>query len=241
METTKICSKCGNEKPLNEFYKQELGVFGVRADCKLCYRVIFNKWKINNLNYIQKYSIEYYKKNKENRKNKAKEYYRKNREVQLAYGKRYYQKNKEKTSKYNKVYNIINKEKRSKARKEYYQNNKERNKQLCKNWYKKNLVNAAHKWMRNFLYRTEKMGFNGSKSNTITEFGYEPNKLIQRIECQFKDGMSWKNRSLWHIDHIKPMNSFKEGTSPRTINMLSNLRPLWKEENISKGCSFTTY
>jgi hypothetical protein len=92
--------------------------------------------------------------------------------------------------------------------------------------------------MRNFLYRTKKLGFKKNSMNTITEFGYTPKRLIQRIKCQFKDGMSWNNRNKWHIDHKKPISAFKEGTSPRIINMLCNLQPIWKYENLSKGDKF---
>ena len=52
--------------------------------------------------------------------------------------------------------------------------------------------------------------------------------------------MSWDNRKLWHIDHIKPVASF---------NMLSivdrkkcfhytNLQPLWAQENLDKGAKY---
>lgn len=32
----KICSKCGEEKPLSEFHKEKKGKYGVRAECKEC-------------------------------------------------------------------------------------------------------------------------------------------------------------------------------------------------------------
>jgi hypothetical protein len=89
--------------------------------------------------------------------------------------------------------------------------------------------------MRNFLYRTEQQGFNTTKLNTITEFGYTPEQLIQRIECQFQEGMSWNNRKEWHIDHKKPISMFIESTEPRIINMLCNLQPIWANENLSKS------
>jgi hypothetical protein len=92
--------------------------------------------------------------------------------------------------------------------------------------------------MRNFLYRTEQQGFKKTKLNTITEFGYTPEQLIKRIECQFQDGMSWSNRKEWHIDHRKPISMFIEGTSPRIINMLCNLKPVWAKDNLSKGFKF---
>lgn len=67
--------------------------------------------------------------------------------------------------------------------------------------------------------------------------GYTPEKLRQRIECQFKPGMDWNNRELWHIDHKKPVAAFiSQGIrDPRLINALCNLQPLWGSENILKG------
>ena len=47
--------------------------------------------------------------------------------------------------------------------------------------------------------------------------------------------MSWDNRKEWHIDHKKPISLFKPGTSPKIINILSNLQPLWKIDNLSKS------
>lgn len=32
----KICSICGEEKPLTDFHKDKRGILGVRADCKVC-------------------------------------------------------------------------------------------------------------------------------------------------------------------------------------------------------------
>ena len=48
--------------------------------------------------------------------------------------------------------------------------------------------------------------------------------------------MTWENRSLWHIDHIKPCISFdltKEEEQKKCFHW-SNLQPLWAKENIAK-------
>ena len=63
-------------------------------------------------------------------------------------------------------------------------------------------------------------------------------KLKQRIECQFKTGMSWENYGDWHIDHKKPISKFGDKSSVSVINMLCNLQPLWKKENLSKSNKF---
>jgi hypothetical protein len=122
--------------------------------------------------------------------------------------------------------------------KAWRKNNREKCRAYTRNRNHKNLQLSAIKWMRNFLYRTEQQGFLKTKLNTITEFGYTPEQLIQRIEYQFKEGMLWSNRKEWHIDHKKPISLFKSGTNPKIINMLCNLQPIWKKDNLSKGSKF---
>jgi hypothetical protein len=57
------------------------------------------------------------------------------------------------------------------------------------------------------------------------------------IESQFKKGMSWKNRSAWHIDHIVPVASFDMTNleEQKRCFHYTNLRPLWKTENLRKS------
>lgn len=44
----KVCSKCGEEKSLDEFYKREGARDGHRADCKVCKESVSKKWKKDN-------------------------------------------------------------------------------------------------------------------------------------------------------------------------------------------------
>lgn len=98
---------------------------------------------------------------------------------------------------------------------------------------------ALSKFIRKCLRRIEdNFANNGKRYEEIV--GYSRLDLKKRIECQFKEGMSWENRSEWHIDHKKPISRFiSQGvTDPKIINALSNLQPLWAHENLSKGSSF---
>jgi hypothetical protein len=49
--------------------------------------------------------------------------------------------------------------------------------------------------------------------------------------------MSWENRDEWHVDHINSIKSYVDDgvTDPKVINALSNLQPLWVEDNLKKG------
>lgn len=234
MSDKKFCSKCKIEKSLDDFYNQKDGYLGKRADCKLCSKNSTKEWTLKN----PQYDKEYRKNNSDKIKIYSKRHYNKNIEKYRKYGKNHYLNNKTMHNEYSREYYENNKVKSNEYGKVWRQNNIEKCREYARNRYKKNLELATIKWMRNFLYRTEKLGFNKELLNTVMEFGYTPRQLILRIECQFKEGMSWDNRKEWHIDHKKPISSFKEGTSPKTINMLSNLQPMWKKDNLSKGNKF---
>lgn len=72
-------------------------------------------------------------------------------------------------------------------------------------------------------------------SKTATLLGCEWEFLKAHIEAQFKGGMGWENRRLWHIDHIIPLSSAKDEESMTKLCHYSNLQPLWGKDNISKG------
>lgn len=64
--------------------------------------------------------------------------------------------------------------------------------------------------------------------------------LLDYLECQFDDEMSWSNYGKWEIDHIKPCAKFdltKEEKQIQCFNY-SNLQPLWKMDNMMKGATF---
>lgn len=81
----------------------------------------------------------------------------------------------------------------------------------------------------------KKKGFNGG----FRHLGYSGEELHRHLESQFTDGMSWDNMSDWHIDHIRPVASFNYTTTEcedfKKCWALSNLQPLWAEDNMSKG------
>ena len=57
------CSKCENEKPLTEFYKDRRKKDGHRSYCKQCIREATRKWQRENRETVVKYWREYNKKN----------------------------------------------------------------------------------------------------------------------------------------------------------------------------------
>lgn len=65
--------------------------------------------------------------------------------------------------------------------------------------------------------------------------------LMTHLEKLFKSGMSFDNHGKygWHIDHKKPISSFKFTSSDdpefEECWSLNNLQPLWWWENLRKS------
>lgn len=73
------------------------------------------------------------------------------------------------------------------------------------------------------------------KSKKCREYlGCDPEFLIRHIEMQFIDGMTWDNYGEWEIDHIYPISKAKAIDDVYRLNHYTNLRPLWKLDNIRK-------
>jgi hypothetical protein len=68
---------------------------------------------------------------------------------------------------------------------------------------------------------------------------YTLQELVIHLELQFLPGMTWENRGQWHVDHIRPLCSFKFETPecPQFSEAwaLTNLRPLWAKTNRMKS------
>lgn len=75
--------------------------------------------------------------------------------------------------------------------------------------------------------------------DTNTTAKAQPAQLRQHIERQFVDGMTWDafNQGDIHIDHIIPKAAFdlSDFEQWRKCWCMSNLRPLWAKDNVSKG------
>jgi hypothetical protein len=78
---TKLCKKCNQDKPLNEFHIAKGKMFGVNDKCKLC---------------VKKYQKEFYLRNKERRSTYFKESFEKDSDKFLERASSYYENNKEK-------------------------------------------------------------------------------------------------------------------------------------------------
>jgi hypothetical protein len=72
------------------------------------------------------------------------------------------------------------------------------------------------------------------RTRTAEILGCDWGFFKRHIEKQFLPGMTWENRELWHIDHITPMSAAESEADVHALNHFTNLRPLWKPDNLAK-------
>lgn len=78
---------------------------------------------------------------------------------------------------------------------------------------------------------------NRKTGSAIRDLGCSIDEFKNHIESKFKSGMTWDNYGDWHFDHITPLSSFNLADRKEFCKAVhfSNIQPLWKKENISKG------
>jgi hypothetical protein len=157
--------------------------------------------------------------------------------------KRYYVKNREKRLKYFSEWQKENYEHRKKYMDEYREKNIDRIRIVKRTYEKTRKANdPIYKLISNFrtaIYQVLKENNLEKNGHYFEILGYTPEELILHLENQFKDGMTWDNYGDFHIDHIIPISSFniQEIGDEEFMKCwsLSNLQPMWGEENIKKS------
>ena len=213
----KTCKKCGVEKKLSDFYKDG------RSPCRACYRgyqkkrrltEVYKKYRASGSymksqkEYHKKYDVKYRGCPKFKEHRKSKEY----AEAQKKY--RASEKARLKRNEYN----------RSEKAKESHRKRYGSNVQF-------KLACLLRRRLLSALKRNRRVG------SGVKDLGCSIEELKVYLEKQFKDGMSWENHGEWHIDHIKPLSKHDLTKRSQVLKAChySNLQPLWKFENLSKG------
>lgn len=249
MDIYKTCTSCSSDKPLSEFHNKKSGRHGKTSQCKACIHERSRQWKLNNPERAKELArIGARKRRTENREEelaKRREYYRKNREVELARGRKWRADNPEKAKECTKSWRDRNRERHLESLRDWRKRNKPRMDEYRKYYYehvrKHDDAYKAQMALRQPIYSY--MGYLSGRlaSCDHAAMSYTPGQLKHHIESLFADGMSWSNYGEWEIDHIIPISHFvKQGvTDFEIVNALSNLQPLWRTDNLSKGSSVT--
>ena len=144
-----------------------------------------------------------------------------------AYNREYRQENKEKIAANNRKYRQENKEELSAKTKKRYHSDPEYN-LICR--------------LRCRMGKAVKRAGLDKKCDSSSELlGISYQGLKKWLEPQFTEGMTWENRSDWHVDHIVPCDAFDMTVeeNQRICFWYKNLQPMWANDNIQKSNTYT--
>jgi hypothetical protein len=216
-QQTKRCSKCGLEKPLSDFYVNLRFKDGVFGQCKDCFR---------------EYARERYRANRDALNAQCKAYYAAHKAERRAWRHA----NRDTVRKNKRLYRKRHPDKCREDNRKRYQLMRQKG---YKPWSRRGY--APHEKISRNISRAIRRSLRDGKSGRSWEqiVGYALADLVCHLEAQFRPGMTWENYGEWHVDHVRPVSSFRftscEDPEFRECWALSNLQPLWAEENLSKG------
>jgi hypothetical protein len=207
----KRCNNCG-------LSIDEGAIFGKNKKSKdgLCYRCKKCHCKRTILYYQSENGIEYRRKYKQTKR------YRESQ-------KKYWGSSKGQKS----LKNYWESRKGKETRKKYKYSEKGR--KVAREYYEKNKIIFG---ISTLLRRSLKGNKNGHHWEDLV--GWTLQQFKNRFNQLFKPGMTWENHgAVWEIDHIQPLSVHNitsiDCTDFKRAWQLSNLQPLFKEENRSKS------
>jgi hypothetical protein len=223
----KVCTKCGVEQELAEFWTNKHSKDGLQHVCKNCQK-----------QYHKQQHIIY----KEKHNRQSKQYHASHKKEQSEWQKKYDFDHKEEKKQYHKQHHIKHKEEINQKSKQWYQKNKI--KVMQRNKIRRH-TNIKYKMICYLRARLRIARKNNQKSGSaVRDLGCSIEFLKQYIESLFKPEMTWENYGFrgWHIDHIIPLSSFDLTNREEFLKAChyTNLQPLWAKENIQKSNKLCT-
>lgn len=221
----KICCRCNQIKPFEDFNKLLKAKDGLKYYCRECQTIEYYKNQEQNI----KQKRLYYQNNKETFSQKAKEYRNKNATKLKEKRKNYYNNNKEKFLQKQKAY-------RSRDDVKARRNQLERERKANDRFFA--IIANLRTRLSEILSgkRTNRAG------STKKLLGCDLITLKKYLESYFLPGMSWDNygRDGWVCDHTIPCEAFGPLTeeNQRKCFHYSNLKPMWESDNCSKAAVF---
>jgi len=239
---TKTCSKCGNEKSINEFYKDKSKKDNLTSRCKEC----ISEYYPNNFEIIKQRIKKWIKNNPEKVKiknEKNNEYHKNHPQQHRQCAIKYKKNHKNEIKEYFLKYRQINKIKLKEYSKKWRNKNIEYIRKYSRNWDKeKRKTDISFRLNRNMSCAIRSSLKGGKKGRHWEGFvGYDTVQLKQHLERQFKDDMTWELflKGEIHIDHRIPISIFNITSAKckgfKACWALENLQPMWAKENISKS------
>ena len=211
---SKQCSKCEEYKPVELFNKN-------KNQCRPCQK---------------NYRAQWYQKNKESEKSKAKAYALANPEKRKRNWKRWYANNKDKKQEYNKQWRDDNPEYKAEYREANRDHINERENKRRRERYATDIQYNIKCKLRSRLHAALKRKSKAASTMKLT--GCSLPFIQNYLENQFTNEMSWDNMGdYWHIDHIIPFAAFDLSIhlNQHIVCWYKNLQPLHGPENNEKS------
>lgn len=208
-QATKVCTKCGEEKSVAEFYKKKSGKLGRTQRCKVCRKKLDRARYEANKDKILKKQKQYNTANAESISKNKRRYRQANKERLLAKDRRYYKDNREK---------VLAK-------------NLRRHTQRIKQ-------DAAYK-IGYYLRSRQRYAIRGRQKigSAVRDIGCSGEQLKAHIESLFDENMTWENAgTYWHLDHIFPLAAanLEDRAEFLAVSNWRNLQPLEAKANLAK-------
>ena len=245
---TKVCSKCGIEKPISEFRKKwysKYNKYYLYSHCKDCEREYDNKnGKVNKRRY--------YERHKDEVKNRSRKQREDNHEDYISYMKNYYQAHKEQRKIYDQEYAKSNKERISKYQKKYYNKNLKEKKEYDKQYFEKNRAKIyqriKNKYDNDKIYRFKLHVRKAMRMSFRRKDKYKNKRTEEILGCTFEElykylldsykkiyGTEWNGTDKVHIDHIIPLSTVNTEEEIIKLCHYTNLQLLKASDNLSKN------
>lgn len=208
------------------------------------------KWRAANKDKVKAHRDKWAKSNRHKVIERTKKWQEENPEKVKANKKRWYQKNLFELKKKRKIWIKENKQKSYEIKQRWAKNNPEKVKASRNNWLLKNPeypssldkkrklndpIYAMKIRLRTRLSHIFKSTGFKKQSTTEKMLGCSFVKFKKHIESKFTEGMSWDNRSEWHLDHIIPLSCATTVEGLEKLSNYTNIRPMWAKENIAKS------
>ena len=156
---------------------------------------------------------------------------------------RHYFKNREKRLQYFSDWQKDNRDRLNDYHKKWREKNIDKHKEYKRNYEKNRKSNdPLYKLISNFrtaIYQVLKENNVKKNGHYFDILKYTPQQLINHLEKQFSDKMTWDNYGDWHVDHKHPISLYniKEIGDNEFMKCwsLDNLQPMWGVDNIKKS------
>lgn len=250
---TKVCVKCGVEKPLTEFYVDS-STGKIINTCKLCKRSYNKSHYEDNKEYISVKSKEYREANKERLDAYHADYRKKNAEKRREYSRQYHYDHIDEVKVKSRIYRQTHKEEIRERDKKYAATHREQIRETSRKYRAEHREEVARYHIN---YRRERckvdplfkldIQIRAMIRYSFKRRGYKKNSRTYKIVgCDF-DTLNEHLRKTWlynygteyngepyHIDHIIPLATAKTEKDVERLCHYTNLQLLKPQDNLIK-------